>query len=353
MTWDQHLTVLFAQKYPCVRAQKIARAIKRAKPGWTIWSASEGPIHERNNPFFDTRHYQKESDLRAIIDELEPDIIHTHNEPDDVALWAAGAGRPLIHDVHDMTSKRFGGVPDAERAAYEAVDHLVFATPQFEEWAREDYDVEQTTLFESRVEEGLFVNPRTPETGVSVVYQGGTNGFPYRKYARDLHALAAQGFKVGIYPARKMDMWEYEGLMVLKTQPHADLLLALSRYHYAYVGFAFHETEPETQRYCHACLPNKFFDAMAAGVPVIVRNCRTVERIVQEHGLGLVWNGGDIRHVAEQAHARLRANVLEMRGMFTMERQVGKLLKVYKELTDEHTGEGHGDNPEDARGVVA
>lgn len=40
-------------------------------------------------------------------------------------------------------------------------------------------------------------------------------------------------------------------------------------------------------------LPNKIFDYMALGKPVIASNCRPLERIIREENCGLVFNSGD------------------------------------------------------------
>ena len=106
-----------------------------------------------------------------------------------------------------------------------------------------------------------------------------------------------------------------EGVSISALLPFEALLDRLSRCHYAYVGFAFRDCDDTTRAYCNIAMPNKLFDAIAAGVPVIVRNCDSVAKMVKDLGIGIVFSGsaGDLLAEATERYAGLRKNVLDVR----------------------------------------
>jgi glycosyltransferase involved in cell wall biosynthesis len=54
-------------------------------------------------------------------------------------------------------------------------------------------------------------------------------------------------------------------------------------------------------------IPNKLFDYMAAGIPVLVSSAPPAQRIVEETGCGLPFRDRDARHLADQIQRLLPA----------------------------------------------
>src|SRR5690606_4689661 len=85
-------------------------------------------------------------------------------------------------------------------------------------------------------------------------------------------------------------------------------------------------------------LPNKLFQAVRAGVPVVAADLPEIRRVVSEHGLGALYRPGDAdsltRAVEEvtRRHEHLVANVLAARASLCWERDAEVLLDVYEEL---------------------
>jgi glycosyltransferase involved in cell wall biosynthesis len=92
----------------------------------------------------------------------------------------------------------------------------------------------------------------------------------------------------------------------------------------------------------HYALPNKFFEALAAGLPMMVTDIPEVATLVRGHDLGVVVSStapaalaAAIQQVLEPAaQARYRANVLRLRESFTWEAEARKLVALYRQLFD-------------------
>lgn len=100
--------------------------------------------------------------------------------------------------------------------------------------------------------------------------------------------------------------------------------------------------------------PNKLFEYMFAGLAIAVSNLPFLGKIVRDHDLGVVFNPGDPRHIAEQLNAlvcnptRLQAcreNAKRAaRERFNWDHEGGKLIGLYRTLAagNAHVGTTHG-----------
>ncbi len=205
-------------------------------------------------------------------------------------------------------------------------------------WANSRYEVKDSIVLFSGVSVEDFIKSDSAEGGVSVIYQGGigedgSKAYPYREYYKDFKDLSSQGFDVGIAPkgTQIQQFVDDDDFIVYRTLEYEDLLKLISQHHYAYVGYAFDACDDTTKEYCNAAMPNKVFDALAAGVPMIVRNCAAVEKLVLESDIGLVYHK-DVFKEAERRYEELRRNVLEFRKFMMMEQGIGLLIAKYEEI---------------------
>jgi glycogen(starch) synthase len=92
----------------------------------------------------------------------------------------------------------------------------------------------------------------------------------------------------------------------------------------------------------HLSLPNKFFEAVAAGVPIVSSPIPEVMSFIDQYDIGLICDPDDMNSVVEKImavlqpenNARFRANVLRMRDTLTWENEERKLVALYKRLLD-------------------
>lgn len=95
----------------------------------------------------------------------------------------------------------------------------------------------------------------------------------------------------------------------------------------------------ETQNYQFA-LPNKFFEAVAAGLPLVVSQSQEIARMVHEYDLGIVCDASNSQAIAAAIQeildpvkqVRYRENVAKAREILNWEQEERKLLSLYESI---------------------
>jgi glycosyltransferase involved in cell wall biosynthesis len=96
-------------------------------------------------------------------------------------------------------------------------------------------------------------------------------------------------------------------------------------------------SEHLTYRYA---LPNKFFEAIAAGLPIISSPNPEIKRLVEHYDIGILCDPNDPHAVAQAIvdvlkpdnFERMKANVLRARNELNWETEELKLIRLYEEL---------------------
>ena len=121
--------------------------------------------------------------------------------------------------------------------------------------------------------------PRPLDGPPRLVYQGtlSTNGGHYD--LRDLFAaIAAQGLSLDVYPAREVPEYrEIPGIRVHHTLPLAELLRELAGYDFGWAGF----NAGLNGAHLDTALPNKLYEYLGCGLPVITLRHRALRRMLQ------------------------------------------------------------------------
>ena len=83
-------------------------------------------------------------------------------------------------------------------------------------------------------------------------------------------------------------------------------------------------------------LPNKLFEFLHAGLPMVVSDCRAVAQFVTEHGLGAVFRAGDVDDLARGLRDVLadppHPDTTDLRREYSWQGQEPHLVAVYDEL---------------------
>lgn len=96
---------------------------------------------------------------------------------------------------------------------------------------------------------------------------------------------------------------------------------------------------PDSPNY-QLALPNKFFEAVAAGVPLVYGTTQEVGRLAREYDLGVSCNPTDPRSIAEAIQtilqpenlARYRENAVKAREILNWEQEEKKLVALYRRI---------------------
>jgi glycosyltransferase involved in cell wall biosynthesis len=83
-------------------------------------------------------------------------------------------------------------------------------------------------------------------------------------------------------------------------------------------------------------LPNKLFEFLHAGLPMVVSDCRAMAQFVTEHGLGAVFRAGDAEDLARALRTVVadppRPDTAALRREYCWQGQEPKLVAVYDQL---------------------
>jgi glycosyltransferase involved in cell wall biosynthesis len=352
------MRVLFLQQQPCVRALKYAVGLDRRAPDVTLGFAYRGltlsELYGNGDELFECwwpLGHDPAAALPVVLEEFEPDVIHSHNLPDELTVLALEetSGRiPVIHDFHDMQGLRRtpyeDGFPEPadplalERRAAQESAALVTVSPELVEALAARYRLPGHIVVYANYALARDLPPALPHERrpgpPRLVYQGtlSTNGGHYD--LRELFAaIAAQGLSLDVYPAREVAEYRsIPGIRVHETLPAAELLRELARYDFGWAGFNSSLNGPHLD----TALPNKLYEYLACGLPVITLEHRALRRMLGEEGVGIALDRvEDLAGALADADAgALRRRVARARDSFMVEHQIDRIAALYREVAD-------------------
>ena len=317
---EQPVALMLSGSYPCVRVGKIALAME-----WEHDALSLAPAPQLRQAYrkgmADLFLSQPEY-LTYIKGNKEAQILHVHTEPNWPAYVAGKDGRPVIFNVHDVTSARTGQLMDPwEEVAFESADALVFITEEQREFAElSGLPIDKpTVVLGNYPTRSLFLEPSKEKYG-RLVYAGGVDkrGGPWR----DISAVA-DAVDLHIYPGNP-------GLdygIAHPTQPvYEGLLAELTHYEWGYAG-----SPQKGPGYLHAH-PNKPGDYLSAGLPLVIQNLPLLKAWC-DAGLGIYCQTvEEVKEAVETDPTPYREAVLAKRDSYSMEAHIGPLEDLYEEL---------------------
>lgn len=323
---DNH--VLMVSKHNCSRVAKEAWALR--EKGWRVDSLSVG--FPSIPGAFDVMRVVPEEDLATEIAASGAPIIHVHNEPDKLMRYAdEGAGkRPIVYDWHDLEYHRFGKVTDDEQFAFDRADGIIstsrpyrrFALRKHPKWKVPDAVV-HTCIPRSWAP---ALGNETQRKGV--VYAGGSQpNAPEHHRWRD-HRFVAQAFedagvRFDLYvPSYAAPEYPHGYLMM----PYHTMLKVLPRYKWGFLGM-----DRWTEKWS-VVVPNKLFEYLACGVPILSCNAEAVESYME--GSGCIVQAKTMEKLIERMNDPRKTNWLEMAdatqsAVRWMDDEIDGLLQVY------------------------
>ncbi len=356
------MRVLFLEQQPCIRALKIGVGLRSAMPGLELGFAYRGKSltewYGAGDETFD-RLWRLTGNVRAalaaVLEEFQPELVHCHNLPDALTVLATElvAGRvPVVHDVHDLQSLRQtpyeDGFPEPgdplllERRAIEESDALVTVSAELLAEISTRYRVAGPALvfpnyaLQRDLPRRLASTERRVGDPPRLVYQGtlSVNGGHY-DLREIFQELVAAGVTLDVYPNR--DVPDYRelagrlpGLELHAPRTPADLLRELPRYDFGWCGF----NESLNKAHLDTALPNKLFEYLACGLPVLAFPHRAITHVLKERGLGIVIESpAELGpELARRDLGKLRARVGAARGRLTVEANIGSVVELYRDL---------------------
>jgi glycosyltransferase involved in cell wall biosynthesis len=356
------MRVLFLQQQPCVRALKYAVALRSAFPKITLGFAYQGKTltgwYGSGDELFE-RWWDLGSEpirgLRHAHEQFRPDVIHSHNLPDSLTAVALElfAGRvPVVHDVHDLQSLRRtpyeNGFPEPpetlalEQLAVQECSALVAVSDELLEEIRGRYHLTAPTLafpnYALRRDMPPVLPPADRRNGhpPRLVYQGtlSTNGGHY-DLRRIFRTIVGEGLSLDVYPSRTVPAYDefaprLPGLRVHATLPPARLLAALPEYDFGWAGF----NSALNGAHLDTCLPNKLYEYLGCGLPVLTLEHRALSRLISDSGFGLSLRTFDdlIGQLTAVDLVVVRGRIAAARLELTVEANIHRLVELYETI---------------------
>jgi glycosyltransferase involved in cell wall biosynthesis len=355
------MRVLFLQRQPCIRAMKYALGLRALHPDIALGFAYQGKTltgwYGSGDDLFEGWWQLPAGDpagaLARAVAEFRPTLIHSHNLPDSLtvlALEVVHGDVPVIHDVHDLQSLRRTPYEDGfsdpedpaelESAAVEGCAALVAVSREMlDEIDARHHTPARRLLFANYAlarDLAPAAGPRRERTGPPrIVYQGSLSANGSHYDLRDhFAAIARSGLPIDVFPNRDAPAYRElaartPGMRVMDTLEPAALLRALPPYDVGWTAF----NTGLNAAHLDTALPNKAFEYLASGLPLAVGPHRALERLVMEHGVGVVVERpGDLAERLRQTDLpALRERVAERRHHFTVEGHIGELVDLYRE----------------------
>jgi len=343
------MNILIVSGHNCIRVTKESIALRNM--GHHLRLVSNQP---RNSHIYETTNvYETVAQCKeAVRANAEwADLIHCHNEPS----WFGYAIRsvtdkPVVFDYHDsqywrMTETKVSGSLESIR------------------WYDEDLSVDAADGFvvpSMACHDELITRTDKP---VAVL----PSAVPLELYYNDLRhfkgGLISNGGHVANMNAKYLNDWrDYTKLYKYLKQKNVEMTVCIpnisndpkdkTEEHYRGIGctvgtwaysnligeLALHSwnlvgnwTE-KPQRVWDYALPNKLFDAIAAGTPSVVIGCAPAAEFVQKYDIGIVVEHPDELIARWDEHVDKRNKLMAQRERFSMESYAGALIDLYQTI---------------------
>lgn len=349
------LNIVMVSAHACIRCQKMALPL--ISDGHNVHMVAQKiPSFWESYKTFSV--YHDAGQLISTIEQFEKagnvDLYHCHNEPSwFVTVLKERTKRPVLLDVHDTFLTRLTDdeeinlknagfnacrVMTEERTNFQIADGLLFVSPKVRDLTCKEFKLNQPALvmpqylpeFLYKYNFGRWQGGLVYEGKVTlpneVVEHGRSLGFDYCDYTKVAADCARIGMDFHLYAARKDPafMSYFKTAFVHEPVAYKELMTNLSAHDWGLVGNTIDSYQWQTT------LANKFFEYIAAGVPVVSINAAECSKLIDQYNVGITVESID-ELAARWGEAReKRDSLIKVRQELSMERHLKELTDFYE-----------------------
>jgi len=301
------------------------------------------------------RFYDTANQLYAQIRESNADIFWCHNEPDllvELCVDLYKGKRIIIHDCHDLptlhtktttcptckvtkTERMEKQFSKQEEIACSQADYVFVPTSKYIDIIHEKYGDDKKVLQVNSCPPSIFF-PDTDLPRVNgMLYCGQVNvpsmksQLPYRNLVPMFQYLTQLGIPTHIYhttPSADLMPYTIAGASTYGVLRMYHAIHQYTRYDYGFVGSSLDCTQIQV------CMPNKLWDCIAAGIPLINLNSSESAKFCVTNNIGIDVQGMEALSKVPWHDAMFweikRRNVRKIRYEYTAEKEVRKAFDI-------------------------
>jgi len=342
--------------HACIRVHKMGIPLMDRGHDVRLIAKKEVPFVEWYKTFtytFGVNNYIDAIEMHSGV----TDVFHVHNEPSwFVTAIKEQCNVPVVLDVHDSflarttpeeeDAQRKEGldtfrVSVEERNNFQLADALVFPSQKFANIILNEFKIDKPYIVLPSYVPRQFYQYHGKSWLGGLVYEGRCDiqsdidktarmrGFQYAVYEDFAKHANDLGMDFHIYATRTdqpfMDIYD-DIAFVHAALPFEEMLAHVARHDWGLLGNIMKTAEWDV------AMPNKLFEYIAAGVPIVAINARDCGEFVEEHGIGIRVES--LKELTNRwgEHKICREKLLKIRQQFTMERHIDKLEGLYHKV---------------------
>lgn len=332
-------------RHCCIRVQKMALPL--------LERGHEVHVITHKYPSFGEKYrsvmlYENLDQLYESIKlHKDADVFHAHNEPS----WFVTAvknviDKPVVLDVHDSmlvrvrkSDTKHVRISVDERNNFQLADGLVFPSSPMEKLCKGEFGITVPSITLPPYVPKTFYRLDSWKWMGGITYEGRVDlpkelskemeFFSYCDYTELAGKLKEAGIPFHLYTPRKDDAIKkhYEGAALWRgAYPYDTLMRQLGRHDWGLCGNIGKHMAWEY------AMPNKLFEYIAAGIPVIALNAPLAGKFLEKEKIGISVKSVDEIKARWSEHRECRRNIALKRFNWCMENHIGNLEELYKRV---------------------